>query len=311
MIWWILLGIFIVLFVIPFFLSFYICYKFVFGKLKNKGNAKVPEGKIYEPYHDEMTAWYDEVEHMPCKDVYVKSFDGLTLHAKYIEYEPGAPMEIMFHGYRGNALRDLSGGVYRCLALKRSILLVDHRSCGESEGKTTTFGVLESRDCVTWIDYVINNIDKNAKIILSGVSMGATTVMIASSFDLPPNVVGVIADCGFTSAKEIIMTVMKKLKLPVKLFYWFTYWGARIFGKFDLEELSPIEAMKKCKLPIIFFHGDNDQFVPHYMSVENYDACTSDKKQLVTIPGAAHGIAFLVDREKYFDALNEFFADVL
>ena len=82
--------------------------------------------------------------------------------------------------------------------------------------------------------------------------------------------------------------------------------GARIFGRFDLDETSPIEAMKKCPLPVIFFHGEDDDFVPCHMSRENFDACAS-RKQLVTIPGAGHGLSYAVDPETYIKELRDFF----
>ena len=126
----------------------------------------------------------------------------------------------------------------------------------------------------------------------------------------PENVVGVLADCGYTSAREIIKKVMRDMHLPANLFYPFVRLGAIIFGKFDPDSNSPIEAMKKTKLPVIFFHGDTDDFVPHSMSVENFEACGTEKK-MVTISGAGHGLAFPVDREKYLFEARDFFKEIL
>jgi fermentation-respiration switch protein FrsA (DUF1100 family) len=136
--------------------------------------------------------------------------------------------------------------------------------------------------------------------------MGATTVLLAAGEALPENVVGVLADCGFTSAKEIIQVVIRKLKLPPKLCYPFVRLGARIFGHFDLSASDAPAALKNCKLPVIFFHGEGDDFVPCCMSKVNFDACPSRKK-LVTIPGAGHGLSYLVDPEGYLQAMREFF----
>ena len=141
--------------------------------------------------------------------------------------------------------------------------------------------------------------------------MGASTVLMASTYELPENVVGVLADCGYTSAREIIKKVIREMKLPADLLYPFVKLGARIFGHFDLDEHSPIEAMKKCKLPVILLHGDADDFVPYSMSLENFEACTSEKKRMVTIAGAGHGLAFPADKEKYLTALHEFFDPIL
>ena len=97
------------------------------------------------------------------------------------------------------------------------------------------------------------------------------------------------------------------MKIPADLIYPFIKLGAKIFGHFDLEEYTPLEAMKNCKIPIIFFHGEDDDFVPCYMSQEIYDACTSPK-HIVTIPKAGHGLVYLVDNERYFKSVVEFFS---
>ena len=98
------------------------------------------------------------------------------------------------------------------------------------------------------------------------------------------------------------------MKLPAEILYPAARLGAKIFGGFDLEETSPIEATKRSSLPTIFFHGDNDAFVPHYMSEENYEACSAPKK-LVIIKGAGHGLAFPIDQELYIKEAKEFFEE--
>lgn len=288
----------------------YICFKIVFYVPRKNTEPTdvlpVPDGKIYEPYHSLMRKWILEARNLPYEDVYIKSFDGLTLHAKYFEYEPNAVVEIMFHGYRGSAERDLSGGIQRCFALGRSVLLVDQRtSCG-SEGNVISFGINEHKDCLSWIDFALKKFGPDVKIVLTGISMGASTVLMAAGKELPSNVVGVLADCGYSSPKEIIKKCSKDLKLPSNLIYPFIKLGAKIFGHFDLEEYTPLEAMKTCKLPIIFFHGEDDAFVPCYMSRETYAACTSPKR-IVTVKGAGHGLVYLVDNEAYFNAVTDFF----
>ena len=307
----ILLG--ITIFLIAFILIVaYICFRMIFyAPRKQKLSSDelpVPEGEIYEPYHSLMKKWILEARNYPHENYYIQSHDGLTLHAKYFEHAPGAVTEIMFHGYRGSAERDLSGGIQRCFALGRNVLVVDQRtSCG-SEGNVISFGINEHRDCLAWIDFAVNHFGPDVKLVLTGISMGASTVLMAAGKPLPENVVGVLADCGFSSPKNIIRKCAKDRHYPVNLIYPFIRLGAKLFGHFDLEEYSPLEAMKTCKVPVIFFHGENDDFVPCYMSREVYDACTSPKK-LVTIPGAGHGLVYLVDNEKYFQSVVEFFSE--
>ena len=306
---WIIFGIIIGITLIVLLIS-YICFRMAFYAPRkeslNKEEFKLPDGEIYEKHRDLMIGWMKEVREIPYEEIEITSFDGLKLYGKYYECDKNAPIELMFHGYRGSAETDLCGGVKRCFSLGFNVLLVDQRTSGKSQGNVISFGINESRDCMSWLDYLEKRFGDNSKIILTGISMGASTVMMATKNPLPKNVVGVIADCGYTSSKEIIKTVIKQMKLPESLAYPFVKLGAKIYGKFNLEESSPIEALKTCKVPVLFFHGDTDDYVPCEMSVKNYEACASRKK-LVVIKGAGHGLAYVVDKEKYLKELKEFF----
>ena len=306
---WILLGAVVFLAAVVLLIA-YICYRMAFFLPRpdpaKKEEFDIPPGKVYEPFRDVMVNWMKQVRQMPHEDCSIRSFDGLTLRGKYYEYAPGAPIELMFHGYRGTSERDLCGGVQRCFALGRSALLVDQRGCGESEGKTATFGVNESKDCLAWVDFMLQRFGPDVKIHLTGISMGAATVVMAAGKPLPENVVGVLADCGYTSARDIIKVVIRQMKLPADLAYPFVKLGARLFGHFDLEETSPIEAVKNCRIPVFFVHGEDDDFVPCDMSRAVYEACPS-RKTLLIVPGAGHGLAYPVDPKGYLSALGAFF----
>ena len=285
----------------------FICFLMVFysasRKVLGEDEYEIPEGDIYEVYREDMVAWTKSIRSMPHEDVEIKSYDGLTLKGQYFEYDADAPIEILFHGYRGNAERDLCGAVERAFAVRRNALIVNHRAAGPSDGHVITFGIKESEDCHEWVKYAIERFGKDVKLIIGGVSMGAATVMMAAGKPLPDNVICVLADCGYTSPKEIIQKVVRDMKLPVPIVYPFIRLGALIFGRFNLEEKSPIEAMKKCTLPVVFVHGDTDDFVPYEMSVRLHEVCTSEKKILITIHGAGHGLAFPADQDGYVNQL--------
>ncbi len=292
-----------------------ICYFMVFYSKDRNPRAEddydLPPGDEYKSFYPQMIEWTKRSRATPHKRVEIKTFDGLTLRGRYYELTPDAPIEIMMHGYRGNLERDLSGGIFRALSIGHSVLLYDHRGSGLSDGNTLTFGINESRDCRKWIDYVLTEINPDAKIILSGVSMGAATAMITSGYeDLPHNVVGVVADCGYTSAEDIIKKVVREMKLPPNLLYPFIKLGARLFGKFNLDEFSPIEQVKKSKIATIFVHGDIDGFVPMEMSERNYEACSAKHKKLGILQGADHGLAYPVGMQDYLDVLTDFFEPV-
>lgn len=290
------------------FLTAFICFYRVFYSPARKKPAndeyEVPEGDIYEPFRAEMIGWVKMTRTMPHEDVSVKSFDGLTLRGRYYECKKGAPIELQFHGYRGSAERDLSGGVERCFALDRNIIMIDQRAHGESDGRVISFGINERRDCLAWIDFAIERFGKDVQIIITGISMGGATVLMAAGEELPENVIHVLADCPYSSPKEIIVKVIAEMNLPAKLLYPFVKFGARVFGGFDLEEASPIEAVKKSRIPIIFVHGDTDAFVPFEMSLRMYNTCSSEKKQLIRIAGAGHGLAYPVAKEEYVETLR-------
>lgn len=293
---------------LPFLIS-YICFRMTFYSKKRKplekDNIYIPPDEEYAPYKEAMINWVKQIRVMPREAVKITSFDGLTLVGYYYEKEKGAPIEIMMHGYRGSGERDMSGGVERAFACGRNALIVEQRASGLSDGSVISFGINERRDCLAWIDFVIEKFGEEQKIILTGISMGAATVLMAAGEELPKNVVSVLADCPYTSPKEIIKKVIGEMKLPASLFYPFVKLGARIYGKFDLEETSPIEAVRKAKIPIIFIHGDADAFVPHAMSLRLYEECASEKFFL-TVPGAAHGVAYPCDKELYVGAVIDF-----
>lgn len=287
----------------------YVCFFRIFLKHKRRKKqtvSPVPEGEEYQPFADQITSWAEEARTLPYRALEIRSFDGLRLVGRYYEYAPDAPIELLLHGYRGSLERDLCAGIERCFSLGHSALLVDHRASGDSEGRVISFGINESRDCLAWVDYIIKNINADAKIILAGISMGAATVMISAAAELPENVIGGLADCGYTSAEEIIKKVMRDMHLPAKLLFPFTKLGARIFGGFDVDETSPIEAMQNARIPMLFIHGDADDFVPYDMGKRNFDACRT-RKSFVTVEGAGHALAYPVDKQKYISSMREFF----
>lgn len=288
----------------------YICYRMTFRARKRPplgpDEYRTARGAIYDSHRDTMIGWMKEVRAMVCETFTITSFDGLKLVAQYYEYAPGAPMELMFHGYRSTAESDLCGGVQRCFSLGRSAVLVHQRGCGDSEGHVISFGVNEHRDCLDWVNFLISHFGSDVKIHLTGISMGAATVLMAAGKPLPEQVVGVVADCGYTSPKAIIQKVAKDRGFPPKLVYPLIRLGARVYGRFDPEEYSPIEAVTHIRVPVIFIHGTTDTFVPCSMSEENYAACGADQKYLLTVPDAGHGLAYLIDPEGYKKVLKIF-----
>lgn len=309
---WMWLGITVIILILAVLIGAYVVYRMAFAR-----NDKVigtpldfPDTEFYTPYAGEMTKNIKIFLDIPYEDVYITSYDGLKLHGKFYEGQKDKPVIIFFHGYRANATRDGSG--IHTLGTEKglNILVITQRAHNESEGKTITFGIKESYDCLSWIDYVKARFGEDKKVILWGISMGAATVMTAAGRDLPENVLGIGADCGYSSAKDILKSVIKGMKLPVEPAYLLMKLGARIYGGFDVEETSPLEAMKKAKVPVLFIHGVADDFVPCAMTHQNYEACASDKS-LVLVENAGHGMSYYVDMKKVNEGVFVFLDKIM
>ena len=309
---WTLLGIFsglIALAALIFVLIFIVVFYNPNRTKKWLEEYTTPPGKVYDQYRPNMIECMKQIRATEHKNFEITSFDGLKLKGKYYECKPGAPIELMLHGYRGCAESDLSIGVTRAHKIGHNAFLVDHRGAGFSEGNVITFGVNESKDCMQWLNLIIETFGADQKIILTGISMGAATALLtAGRADLPKNVVGVIADCGYTSAEAIIKKIIRRLHLPEDFTFGVIKLGAKLLGKFDLMEANVVEAVKNIKVPVAFFHGETDAFVPAKMSQENFDACTS-KKHLLFVPNCDHGLAYVLGQEEYLKVLDNFRAD--
>ena len=241
----------------------------------------------------------------PCEEVTIPSHDGKKLMARYYHYADGAPLEIMCHGYKGNAIRDFCGAWRVAKEDGRNVLLIHQRCHGKSEGHTITFGIRERRDVADWIQWAKGRFGP-VPVLLSGVSMGAATVLMVSGMELPENVKAVVADCPYDAPSNIIKKVLgQDMGMPVALVYPLIRFGGMVYGGFNLNADSPLEAVKKTKLPILLIHGDDDRFVPYAMSV-NLQAAAPEKITFHTVPGAGHALNYAKDPQTYTRILREF-----
>lgn len=254
----------------------------------------------------------------PHEDVYQTSFDHLKLHASYFpalpEYKPAdgkKKVAICFHGYTSMGLSDYVGLSDYYLKRGFAMLLPDARAHGDSEGKYIGFGCLDRKDALGWIKWIIQKCGKDVEIILHGTSMGGATVLMTSGLELPPQVKGIVSDCGFTSPKEVFTHVLKSMyHLPAfPIIPAANVVNKRLAG-YGMDECNAKREVRKAKVPILFIHGTKDTFVPCQMCHEIYANCASPKKKLI-IEGAAHAESYYKDTEKYEKALTEFFDGIL
>lgn len=302
----------IILFLLLIFAAvLYYFFSVAFVKL-NMGNFEDMDDPVNKPlqkHRDVIEKGIDYINNRPCEWVYTVSFDGLQLAARYFPNSSDKTI-ILFHGYRSSASRDFSCAIEMYIRFGFNVLLCDQRSHGRSEGRLITFGVKEKYDALSWTKFVIAKYGTE-KIILDGISMGATTVLLACGLDLPPEVKGVIADCGFTSPIAIIKKVAKQsMKINASLILPFLNIYCKMFGKFSLYGSDTAEVMKKSKMPVLFIHGKDDGFVPCYMSEAAYNA-NKERRRLVLVDGADHGLSYLVDKELVEKELEEFLSKII
>ena len=288
----------------------YICYRISFkrkldGPDDPKNSLDLPE---YAPFIPKIHYMIDKLVEMPYEEVTIKSYDGLKLFARYYHKVDDAPIMLKVHGYNGCPIRDFCGGGVESIDKEYNVLLIDQRAHEHSGGKTTTFGIKERRDVVSWANYLVKRFGKNTKIVIYGISMGAASVLMASSMKkLPKNVKGVVADCSYSSPKDIIIKVATEdMHLPGKLCFPIIWLGAFLFGHFNLTKTSPVESVKKTKLPILLIHGTADTFVPHQMSEKIFEAAATEDKKLLLFKDAYHGISYLNNEKVYIGELRAF-----
>lgn len=275
-----------------------------------------PRNRLDDPYAPLEGQQYLQVGHLirqctaitekrPFRWISITSIDKIKLFGRYYHISNNAPLIILFHGYRGCALRDCSGGFILAKKLGFNVLAVDQRGHGRSGGTAITFGILERYDCLSWAEYAVKHLSCGTPVLLSGLSMGAATVLMASELPLPNDVVGILADCPYSSPKDIIKKVCKDRKIPSNLAYPFLWLGAKLFGRFDLQASSPVDAIPHAKVPILLFHGEDDHFVPCQMSQLIHSANTHHSV-LHTFPVSDHGLSYMVDPLRYERVTYEF-----
>jgi fermentation-respiration switch protein FrsA (DUF1100 family) len=287
----------------------YCIYLYAFGRSKPGATYSEPPGKQFKQYSTQIQERSKTMKEFPAETVSIQSYDGLKLVGSYYHFRDGAPLAIFFHGYRSTGIRDFCGGFYFYRDEGFNILLVDQRSTGRSEGKSITFGIKERWDCLAWTKYAAERWP-DTPIVLLGISMGASTVLMASELPLPKQVRGILGDCAFSAPKDILCTVAASQGLPKRLSYFLLKLSARLFGGFHLEEITAADALRRTKLPVILIHGEDDEYVPCEMSLKCFEACGGPVR-LLTVPKAEHGMSFFIDEEGYTKAVSQFCKDVL
>lgn len=242
---------------------------------------------------------------LPKETVFITSHDGLKLAAELVmpDCDPRG-LIVMMHGFHSSGEIDFSCAFKHYRENGLAMLVPYQRASGKSEGDYITFGIKERLDCRDWAVYASNRFP-DLPIILDGVSLGASTVLMASGCELPESVRAIIADCGFTSPHDIMAHVLKLwYHLPEFPVMTVAKPIVKLIAGFGLSEYSTVEAMQINTRPILFAHGLADNFVPPEMTNAAFAACKAPKK-LITAEHADHAMTFLENEAEYTAAIDE------
>ena len=281
--------------------------------------AKIPS-KIYQAMQpkadpdkpktvDPRAQWLSEQDFIEYR---IENDDSQSLYAQFLPAQNKSHIYVLCsHGYRSRGRSEfrLMTKFYHDLGF--NVLLVDHRASGDSEGNYITFGKKESAGLLLWIDKIRNEFDADAQIILHGVSMGAASVlMLSDKREILPNVKFIVSDCAFTSVTDEFRHNLKKAHIPSSMLIGSVDIVNRIISGFSYYEDSPSKCVIDACVPILFIHGGSDDFVPTFMSQENYEICSGEKDILI-IDGAAHAESYPTDSAAYEEKVKEFISKYL
>lgn len=276
---------------------------------KNMRKTKIAPPEKNENVLKEIYKQADKLKNSNCETVEIASHDDKKLIAHWHHTDNAKRTIIAMHGWRSSWSNDFGAISDFWHNNDCNVLYVEQRGQGSSDGDYMGFGMIERYDCLDWINWVNENNENNLPIYLAGVSMGASTVIMTSGFDLPDNVHGIMADCGFTSAKAIWKHVAENnMHMSYNIHSRMIEDLVKKKINIGSAEYTTIDALKENKIPILFVHGTDDDFVPIEMTYENYKACTAPKK-LVVVPGATHAMSYIVDKMSYEKAVKEFWKD--
>lgn len=257
---------------------------------------------------NEATAAKERLEHLAAKTVEIVSRDGTQLVGHWIPCKNPQRIILAMHGWRSSWSTDFGIVSEFWHQQNCSVLYAEQRGQGASGGDYMGFGLIERYDCLDWLEWINLQTAEDLPVYLAGVSMGASTVLMASALDLPKNVCGILADCGYTSVHAIWKHVVEN-----NLHLSYGIHGPiadRLCQKkihAGTKDYSTTEALKSGRTPVLFVHGTDDRFVPVEMTYENYQACSAPKR-LFVVPGAGHGMSYFVDRPGYEEETKRFWA---
>lgn len=242
-------------------------------------------------------------------DWQMTSFDGLKLYAYFIPAAKKTTKDvvILVHGYNDQP-SVMAAYAQAHLEKHDCHILIPHlRAHGMSEGNFVGFGLFDSQDISMWMQYLETRLGSDLRIILHGRSMGAATViMTAGSGICPDTLQGIIADSSFDSLDtQIAYLIARKYHVKMRPFQKLVHKVARDRFGFPVEKCSPARIASRISVPVLLFHGTEDELVPTEMSDNIYSQIHAPKR-ICLVEGAAHCMAYDNAPETYSAELEKF-----
>ncbi len=299
--WIVLASIIFVMFALLFYLLVgAIIFKFTFAKKKKNSRTYKKNFNKQVKEFDIDLCWWDKYKF---EKVSLENREKMKLMGHFFDNNSQKTV-IVVHGYGGTYL-EMQPYCEFFKSKNFNILAVDNRAHGESDGKSIGFGWYDRLDILDWIEY-LNNKNPNQKIVLFGVSMGATAVCCASGENLPSNVECVISDCAFANGeKQIKQVVAKNFKLGKIFIKHFTSFLKRVYG-FDMAMVDATKQVRNTKIPILFIHGQEDRFVPVQNLFDLYNSTPEGLRDKLVVEEAEHCKSYMTAGVMYERKINTF-----
>ena len=261
-----------------------------------------------------VIAWYDNLHNAGVfQDTTIVGEGGFKVHAVYAPAKNPAKAEgtaVVVHGYTDNHLVFLYlVKMYRD-EFNYNVMVPDLQYHGYSEGRAAGLGWLDRLDVERWAA-LAHELWPNDFMVVHGVSMGAATVKMMSGDELPSYVRAFVEDCGYSSVWDQFAHNLKdSFHLPT----FPVLNSASIVCKnrygWGFKEASSVKQLAKCDRPMLFIHGDADDFVPFSHLQKNYDAKTHGYKEMWVGKGAVHANSYAKHPEEYTEHVRDFLAKV-
>lgn len=277
-----------------------ILFKIAFAKKNPKSRAmRRDTEKRLKEYNVDL-CWWEKVKF---EKVSMQSGDGTTLSARF--FDAGSEKTvIVVHGF-GQSYQEMQPYCKFFYEKKFNVLAVDNRAHGDSEGAFVGFGWLDRFDILSWCTF-LNEKKKDQKILLFGLSMGATAVCCCAGEQLPNNVCAIVSDCAFANAERQITFVLRKYKFISKVLQFHLASFAKRVHNFNIKDIDATGQVKHSQVPILFIHGGEDNYVPLENLSILYNATPENLRHKYVVEGAGHAKSYAVAGVLYEKKLIDF-----